>query len=178
MTADAVPVKKEFLLKGESFYYQSPAGEVEKQKVGVFVEMENRKEHNLGMPLPKGIVRVYKRDAGGSLQFVGEDTIDHTPEKETVRVKLGDAFDVVGERKQTEWRKVASDTYESAFEIRLRNHKKEDITVKVVEPVPGDWQMLSSSHPHEKGDAFSAVFKVPVPKDGEATLVYRVRMRY
>lgn len=178
VTADAVPVKKEFLLKGESFYYYSPAGEAVKQKVGVFVEMENRKEHNLGMPLPKGVVRVYKRDAGGSLQFVGEDTIDHTPEKETVRVKLGDAFDVVGERKQTEWRKVASDTYEAAFEIKLRNHKKEDITVKVVEPVPGDWQMLSSSHPHEKGDAFSAVFKVPVPKDGEATLVYRVRMRY
>ncbi|GLI38149.1 DUF4139 domain-containing protein [Geobacter hydrogenophilus] len=178
VTADAVPVKKEFLLKGESFYYYSPASEAVKQKVGVFVEMENRKEHNLGMPLPKGVVRVYKRDAGGSLQFVGEDTIDHTPEKETVRVKLGDAFDVVGERKQTEWKKVASDTYEAAFEIKLRNHKKEDITVKVVEPVPGDWQMLSSSHPHEKGDAFSAVFKVSVPKDGETTLVYRVRMRY
>ncbi len=178
VTADAEPVKKEFLLKGESFYYYSPAGEAVKQKVGVFVEMENRKEHNLGMPLPKGIVRVYKRDAGGSLQFVGEDTIDHTPEKETVRVKLGDAFDVVGERKQTEWKKIAADTYEAAFEIKLRNHKKEDITVKVVEPVPGDWQMLLSSHPHEKGDAFSAVFKVPVPKDGEATLSYRVRMRY
>ncbi|WP_306534292.1 DUF4139 domain-containing protein [Geobacter sp.] len=179
VTADAVPVKKEFLLKGESFYYYSTAGDaMGKQKVGVFVEVENRKEHNLGMPLPKGIVRVYKRDAGGSLQFVGEDTIDHTPEKETVRVKLGDAFDVVAERKQTEWKKIAADTYEAAFEIKLRNHKKEDITVKVVEPVPGDWQMLSSSHPHTKGDAFSAVFNVPVPRDGEATLAYRVRMRY
>jgi hypothetical protein len=178
VTADAVPVMKEFLLKGESFYYYNPAGDAVKQKVGVFVEVENRKEHNLGMPLPKGIVRIYKRDAGGSLQFVGEDTIDHTPEKETVRVKLGDAFDVVGERKQTEWKKIAADTYEAAFEVRLRNHKKEDITVKVVEPVPGDWQMLSSSHPHAKGDAFSAVFKVPVPKDGEAKLTYRVRMRY
>lgn len=178
VTADAVPVRKEFLLKGESFYYYSPAGDAAKQKVGVFVEVENRREHNLGMPLPRGVVRVYKRDAGGSLQFVGEDTIDHTPEKETVRVKLGDAFDVAAERKQTEWRKVASDTYEAAFEITLRNHKKEDITVKVVEPVPGDWQMLSSSHPHAKGDAFSAVFTVPAAKDGETTLTYRVRMRY
>jgi len=178
VTADAVPVMKEFLLKGENFYYYSPAGDAVKQKVGVFVEVENKKEHNLGMPLPKGIVRVYKRDAGGSLQFVGEDTIDHTPEKETVRVKLGDAFDVAAERKQTEWKKVAADTYEAAFEIKLRNHKKEDITVKVVEPVPGDWQMLSSSHPHTTGDAFSAVFKVPVPKDGEAKLTYRVNMRY
>ncbi|QSV46622.1 DUF4139 domain-containing protein [Geobacter benzoatilyticus] len=178
VTADAVPVKKEFLLKGENSYYYSQAGDTVKQKVGVFVELENRKEHNLGMPLPKGIVRVYKRDAGGSLQFVGEDTIDHTPEKETVRIKMGDAFDVAAERKQTEWKKIASDTYEAAFEIKLRNHKKEDITVKVVEPVPGDWQMLSSSHPHTKGDAFSAVFQVPVPKDGETTLSYRVRMRY
>lgn len=178
VTADAVPVRKEFLLKGENSYYYSPAGDTVKQKVGVFVELENRKEHNLGMPLPKGIVRVYKRDAGGSLQFVGEDTIDHTSEKETVRIKMGDAFDVAAERKQTEWKKIASDTYEAAFEIKLRNHKKEDITVKVVEPVPGDWQMLSSSRPHAKGDAFSAVFQVPVPKDGEATLTYRVRMRY
>ena len=178
VAADAIPVKKEFLLKGESFRYYSHAGEAAKQKVGVFMEVENRKEHNLGMPLPKGVVRVYKRDAGGSLQFVGEDTIDHTPEKETVRVKLGDAFDVVAERKRTDWKEIAAGTYEAAFEIKLRNHKKENITVKVVEPVPGDWQMLSSSHPHMKGDAFSAVFQVPVPKDGETTLTYRVRMRY
>ena len=179
LAAEGVPVKKEFVLRGENFYYYNPAGEaMGKQKVGVFAEFENRKEHNLGMPLPRGIVRLYKRDAGGSLQFVGEDSIDHTPEKEKVRVKLGDAFDVVGERKQTEWRKVAADTYEAAFEIKLRNHKKEDVVVKVVEPVPGDWQMLTSSHPHRKGDAFAAEFSVPVPKDGETTLAYRVRMRY
>ncbi|RNC66042.1 MAG: DUF4139 domain-containing protein [Desulfuromonadales bacterium] len=179
VAATGIPVKKEFVVRGENHYYYNPAGgAIGKQKVGVFVEVENRKEHNLGMPLPRGIARVYKRDAGGSLQFVGEDTIDHTPEKEKVRVKLGDAFDVVAERKQTEWKKVASDTYEAAFEVLLRNHKKEDIVVKVVEPVPGDWQMLSSSHPHVKGDAFAAEFSVPVPRDGEAKLLYRVRMRY
>ncbi|WP_298266397.1 DUF4139 domain-containing protein [Geobacter sp.] len=179
VTADAVPVKKEYLFRGESFYYTAPAGDtIGNRKVGVYVELENRRENRLGMPLPKGVVRVYKRDAGGSLQFVGEDAIDHTPEKEKVRVKVGDAFDVVGERKQTEWRKVAADTYEAAFEVRLRNHRKEDIVVRVVEPVPGDWTMLSSSHPHEKGEAHTAEFHVPVPKDGEATLTYRVRMRY
>lgn len=179
LAAEGVPVKKEFVLRGENFYYYNPAGgTMGKQKVGVFAEFENRKEHSLGMPLPRGIVRLYKRDAGGSLQFVGEDSIDHTPEKEKVRVKLGDAFDVVGERKQSEWKKIAADTYEAAFEIKLRNHKKEDIVVKVVEPVPGDWQMLTSSHPHTKGEAFAAEFRVPVPKDGETTLAYRVRMRY
>jgi len=121
---------------------------------------------------------VYKQDSDGSLQFVGEDAIDHTPKDEKVRVKLGEAFDVVGSRKQTDWKKIASDTYEAAFEISLRNHKKEDVTVKVVEPVPGDWTMLSSSHPWKKGDAFAAEFTIPVPKDKETKLTYRVRMRY
>jgi len=149
-----------------------------KQKVGVFVELANRKSANLGLPLPKGIVRVYKRDADATLQFIGEDAIEHTPVDETVRLKLGDAFDVVGNRKQTEWRKLASDTFEAAFEVSLRNHKDEAVTVKVVEPVPGDWQMLSSSIPHKKGDAATAEFPVPVPAKGETVLTYRVRIRY
>jgi len=178
VTADAVPVRKEFLYKGAPHYYYAPYVEAEKQKVGVYVEMENREANRLGMPLPKGVVRVYKRDADGSLQFVGEDAIDHTPRDEKVRIKLGEAFDLAGERKQTDWKKIASDTYEAAFEITLRNHKREDVTVRVVEPVPGDWQMLSTSHEWKKGEAFAAEFQVPVKKDGEAKLAYRVRMRY
>jgi hypothetical protein len=179
VTASTIPVRKEFLLKGQNSYYYSPYGEtMANQKVGVYVEIDNRKEHNLGMPLPKGTVRVYKHDSDGSLQFVGEDAIDHTPKDEKVRVKLGDAFDVVGTRKQTDWKKTATDTYEAAFEVTLRNHKKEDVVVKVVEPVPGDWTMLSSSMGYRKGDAFTAEFQVPVAKDGEAKLTYRVRMRY
>lgn len=109
---------------------------------------------------------------------MGEDAIDHTPKDEKVRIKLGDAFDVVGSRKQTDWRKIAYDTYEAAFEISLRNHKKEDVIVKVVEPVPGDWKMLSSSHEFTKSEAFTAEFQVPVKKDGETKVTYRVRMRY
>jgi len=148
------------------------------QKVGVFVEVENKKEHNLGIPLPKGTVRVYKHDNEGSLQFVGEDSIDHTPKDEKVRIKLGDAFDVVGSRKQTDWKKIAYDTYEASYEISLRNHKKEDVVVKVVEPIPGDWKMLSSSHEYKKTEAFTAEFNIPVPKDKETKLTYRVRMRF
>jgi hypothetical protein len=148
------------------------------QKVGVFVEVANKKENNLGMPLPKGTVRVYKSDKEGSLQFVGEDAIDHTPKDEKVRIKLGDAFDVVGSRKQTDWKKTAYDTYEAAFEISLRNHKKQDVIVKVVEPIPGDWTMLTSSHAYKKSEAFAAEFNIPVPKDREVKLAYRVRMRY
>lgn len=177
--ANMIAVKKELLFYGASHYYRSRYGEVgSNQKIGVFVELENRKENNLGIPLPKGTVRVYKHDSEGSLQFVGEDSIDHTAKDEKVRVKLGEAFDVVGSRKQTDWKKIAYDTYEAAFEISLRNHKKEDVVVKVVEPIPGDWKMLSSSHEHKKNEAFTAEFQVPVAKDGETKLTYRVRMRY
>jgi hypothetical protein len=179
MTAADIPVKKELLYFGAKYYYYSRYGEaMSNQKVGVFVELENKKEYNLGMPLPKGVVRVYKHDTEGSLQFVGEDSIDHTPKDEKIRVKLGDAFDVVGSRKQTDWKKLAYDTYEAAFEISLRNHKKEDVTVKVVEPIPGDWAMLSSSYEYKKTEAFTAEFNIPVPKDKEVKLTYRVRMRY
>jgi hypothetical protein len=179
VTADDIPVRKELLYHGANYYYYNRHGEaVTDQKIGVFVEIRNKKENNLGIPLPKGTVRVYKRDSEGSLQFVGEDSIDHTPKDEKIRIKLGDAFDVVGSRKQTDWKKVASDTYEAAFEISLRNHKKEDVVVKVVEPVPGDWKMLSSSHEYRKSEAFTAEFAIPVPKDKEVKLTYRVRMRY
>jgi len=179
VSASDIPVKKELVYYGANYYYYSAYGAaISNQKIGVFVEIQNKKEHNLGMPLPKGTVRVYKADKEGSLQFVGEDSIDHTPKDEKVRVKLGDAFDVVGSRKQMDWKKIAYDTYEAAFEISLRNHKKEDVVVKIVEPIPGDWTMLSSSHAHKKTEAFTAEFNIPVPADKEVKLTYRVRMRY
>jgi len=179
VNADTIPVRKELVYHGAAYYYYNRHGEaVVNQKVGVFVEIDNRKENNLGIPLPKGTVRVYKYDRENTLQFVGEDAIDHTPKDEKVRIKLGNAFDVVGSRKQTDWKKIASDTYEAGFEIVLRNHKKEDVTVKVVEPIPGDWKMLSSSHGYQKTEAFTAEFLIPVPKDQETKITYRVRMRF
>ncbi|MBI4698712.1 MAG: DUF4139 domain-containing protein [Nitrospirae bacterium] len=179
VSADNISVKKELLYRGAAYYYYSRYTEsTVNQKVGVFVEIKNKKENNLGMPLPKGTVRVYKNDKEGSLQFAGEDSIDHTPKDENIRIKLGDAFDVVGSRKQTDWKKIAYDTYEASFEISLRNHKKEDVVVKVVEPIPGDWAMLSSSHEYKKAEAFTAEFNIPVAKDQESKLTYRVRMRY
>ncbi len=179
VTAERIPVIKELLCRGQNYYYYSRYSDaIPSQKVGVYIEILNRKENNLGIPLPKGTVRVYKHDSEGSLQFVGEDLIDHTAKDEKVRVKLGNAFDVAAATRQTDWKKLASDTYEAAFEISLRNHKKEDIVVKVLEPVPGDWTMVNSSHPYKKADAFAAEFNIPVPKDGETKLTYRVKMRY
>jgi hypothetical protein len=177
--ADRIPVKKELVYRGASFYYLNQYGEIgSNQKIGVFVEIDNRKENNLGIPLPKGTVRVYKHDSEGSLQFVGEDAIDHTPEKERVTIKLGEAFDVVGSRKMTDWKKLAFNRYEAAYELALRNHKKEGVVVKVVEPIPGDWTMVDSSHPYTKTAAFTAEFMIPVLKDSEVKLTYRVRMKY
>jgi hypothetical protein len=179
VTADQVPVKKELVYFGARQYYQNRYVEaVSNQKINVIVEIQNKKENNLGIPLPKGVVRVYKQDAEGSLQFVGEDSIDHTPKDEKIRIKMGNAFDVVGGRKQTDWKKLTADTYEAAFEISVRNHKKEDVVVKVVEPIPGAWTMLASSHEYKKTNAHMAEFMLTVPKDKEVKMTYSVKMRF
>ncbi len=179
LNAPEVRVKKEYRLYGEDYYYRSRYGEAEqKKKISVFIEFDNTKGNGMGMPLPKGIVRVYKHDADKSLQFTGEDTIDHTPKDEKVKIKLGEAFDVTATRKQADWKKIAADTYEAAFEIVLRNHKTEDITVRIIEPVPGDWQVQSASHKAMKASSSQLEMNVPVQKDGEAVVTYRVHMRF
>ena len=179
LDAQEVPVKKEFIYPGAQYYYRSKLGEIiSNQKVGVFIQFLNSTENHLGMPLPKGNVRAYKRDRDGSLQLIGEDAIDHTPKNEKIRLKLGEAFDLKAQRKQTAWEKLASDTYESAYEITLRNHKQEDVVIEVNEPLPGDWKVLESSLPYIKKDASTIGFKVPVAKDQEAKLTYRVRIRF
>jgi hypothetical protein len=151
---------------------------VSNQKVAVFLQVKNSKENRLGMPLPKGKIRVYKADRSGSQQFIGEDWIDHTPKDETVKIKLGNAFDVVGERTQKDFRKLASNLYEVEWEIALRNHKSEAQTVTVIEPVPGDWQVITSSHTYEKIQAHTLKYQIPVPKEGATKLAYRVRIRF
>ena len=184
LSAGAVPVKKEFLLKGRDYYYRSSYGDLgQKLKVGVYVEFDNKERSNLGKPLPKGIVRVYKKDRSGNAQFVGEDNIDHTPKNEQVRLKLGDAFDVTADKKQTDFKKQASTrryhyAFESAYEIKLKNAKKEAVTVTVHEPVPGDWRMLEETQPHTKETAGTAVWRIRVPAEGQRTLRYRVLVRY
>ena len=177
--ASDVPVRKELIYYGAQEYYRNHYGvPMSNQKVQAFLEFKNAKEQRLGIPLPKGKVRVYKADRGGSQQFIGEDWIDHTPKDERVKIKLGNAFDVVGERTQKDFRKISSHLYEVEWEIALRNHKSEDQTVTVIEPVPGDWQVLQSTHAYEKIEAHTLRYKIPVPKDGTTKLVYRVRLRF
>jgi hypothetical protein len=179
LDANQVPLKKLFIFSGspQYYYYQMNQGS-NKQKIGVFLELENTKKNNLGMPLPKGTIRVYKEDKDGSLQFVGEDRIDHTPKDEKFKIKIGEAFDVVGERIQTDYKHLGYNLFEVAFEVSLRNHKKEDISVLVEEPIPGDWEMLSNTHPFEKLSAHLIRFEVPVAKDKEVKVKYRIRFKY
>ena len=183
MSATRVPVKKEFLLEGANYYYSGQHGDLgQKIKVGVFVEFDNKGE-GLGVPLPKGVMRVYKKDSQGNAQFVGEDRIDHTPKNETARLKLGDAFDLTADKKQTAFQKLAGTSrfnyvFESAYEIVLKNAKPEAVTVIVREPMPGDWAMVSESQPHTKAASGTAEWQVRVPAEGKTTLTYRVRVRY
>ena len=181
LEASGFEVKKEFVLNGQRYYYSgyNNPGAAIKEKVGVFVQFRNSQLNKLGMPLPAGTIRLYQKDDKGNQQFIGEDKIDHTPKDEDVRVKVGDAFDIVAERKQTDYKVLASGhLYEYAYEIKIRNHKEGPITVVVNEPIGGDWEMVASTFEAKKTAAFAAQFNVPVAKDGEATLSYRVRVRY
>ena len=179
LEARDVTLDKTFRVIGSSYLYRNQQGSTIKDiKVGVYISFSNTVANSLGMPLPKGIVRVYKADSSGNNQFVGEDSIDHTPKDEEIELKLGDAFDVVAERTQTDYRKLGDQRCETAWKVEVRNHKDEDIDVELVEPLYGDWEVLESSLPYEKRDARTIVFSMPVVKDGAATCTYRVRVRW
>jgi hypothetical protein len=178
LTASNIGVEKTYEFRGDVNFYSQPIPPQKDQKVAVQLKFKNEEATALGMPLPAGTVRVYEEDSQGLLQFSGEDRIKHTPKDEEVKVKLGNAFDVVGERTQTDFQAIASNVHEAAFEIKIRNHKDKDISVDIVEPMTSDWTILQNSQPFKKKDAQTAVFTVPVPKDGETVVTYRVRVRF
>jgi len=160
LAATEVPIAKDLIYYGAQDYYRNAYGvPVSNQKVGVYLEVKNSRENRLGLPLPKGKIRVYKADGSGSQQFIGEDWIDHTPKDERVKIKMGNAFDLVGERTQKDFKKVASNLYEVEWEISLRNHKSQAQTVTVIEPV-------------------TLKYQIAVPKEGAAKIAYRVRIRF
>lgn len=184
LSATKIPVHKEFLLQGQNHYYRGSYGLIgQKLKVGVFVEFNNDEQSNLGLPLPKGIVRVYKNDKSGNAQFIGEDHVDHTPKNEEIRLKLGDAFDVTADKKQTNFEKAHSFgkyrySYTASFQIDLKNAKNKEVEVVVREPIPGDWKMKKQSHKHKKAASGTAEWKIKVPAEGKTTLTYEVLVRY
>jgi hypothetical protein len=179
LEAENIKIDKKLIFYGQQYWFRGQYGQVQSnQKVGVYLDFKNEEKNKLGMPLPKGTIRVYKADKSGAKQFVGEDQIDHTPRDEKIRVKMGEAFDVVGDRKQMEWRALGSCVSESRWEIEIRNHKDTAIEVEDYEPIGGDWTVLESSLPYEKKDAGTFTFNVKVPARGKTKFHYRVRLRY
>jgi hypothetical protein len=172
LTAHNVPIRKTLELRGSAYYYRIATPDLgTRLPVGVYVSFANR-GGDLGVPLPAGTVRLYKADSKGLSQFAGADTIDHTPRNETVRLHLGDSFDVTANKKQTDFQFEGGCNYESAYEIRLGNAKRVPQTVEVVEPIPGQWTILDENLPHQKSSAFTATWSVRVPADSHVTLRY------
>ena len=191
LSAAAVPVQKEYRLQGDvNGYYNSLRDarpeDGDKRKVEVSISFKNDEANKLGLPLPKGIVRVYKNDSGQRTQFIGEDRIDHTAKNDEVRLKLGNTFDVNGVWKLLDVKRMdkgklgkllEDDEFEATYRIELSNAKKEAVTVKVVEPIPGDWRIIEENLPHEKVGANHAQWQVDVPADGKTELQYKVRIK-
>jgi len=180
LEGSGVPVEKRFVINGQNFYYhnqQNPGSPI-KDNVMVYYKFRNEEKSGLGMPMPAGNVRVYQKDSKGNILFVGEDRIDHTPKDEALNIHIGNAFDVISERKQTDYKRIDTHLWEMEFEITLRNHKDSPISVEVNEPIGGDWEMLTSSYKYTKTAAWAAQFNVPVAANGTSLLKYRIRARW
>ncbi|MGO9129904.1 MAG: DUF4139 domain-containing protein [Bryobacteraceae bacterium] len=161
----------------ESIRNQAEYGTLSNTKVWAMLEFRNSERSQLGMPLPKGKVKVYRRDVDGRNEFVGEDAIDHTPQDETVRLYTGNAFDIVGERRQTNFRANNNAHWiDESFEIKVRNHKKEPVEVRVVEHMYRSlqWELTSKSDDSTKKDSRTIEFRPTIPAGGEAVITYTV----
>ena len=145
------------------------------RNVAVTLSFQNAKGNHLGMPLPAGTVRVMKRDKDGSLEFVGEDRIDHTPKDEKITLQVGNAFDLTGDRQVTDSRTLSKRSDQQTIEITLKNHKDVDVTIDDVENVGESWQITSQSMPFEKKNASEIVFHVPVKANGEQKVTYTIQ---
>jgi hypothetical protein len=179
LNASGVPISKVYEVDGQSYYFRSAMrpGAPTRDPVQIYYKFKNEAKGSLGMPLPSGTVRVYEADSQGNVLFAGEDHIGHTPKDEEVSLHVGNTFDVVADRKQTDYKEVSPRVREMEYEITLRNHKTIPVTVEVNEPIGGDWEMISANQQWTKTAAFAAQFTVPVAKDGTTVLRYRVRVR-
>ena len=184
LAAASVPVAKEYVLQGGGHYYQSRYnGGVQKEKIAVYLGLENSEQNGIGLPLPEGVVRVYKKDSSGSSQFVGEDHIDHTPDMGSIDLKLGNAFDITAERVQTDFRKMRADpgfrsAFRSSYEIELSNAKEISVRVNVREMMPGNWKVSRESLKSKKLAASLAEWVVEIPAKSAVTLAYTVEAHF
>jgi len=181
MAASGIPVTKQYLITDAANVwgrYSTSFGEAERVNATVKLKFVNDEKSKMGMPLPKGVVRVYKADSQGEAVFVGEDSIDHTPKNEDVNLTLGQAFDITARAKQTDFEQVSDRVFENEYEVEIKNAKADKVTIDVREQMPGDWKMIKESQEHKKLDAHTAGWLVEVPGNGSTKLTYRVRMEF
>lgn len=166
-----------YRLEGGQNFYFGPMGETPREEqVPVYLEWVNGGANYPGMPLPAGLVRIYETEPGGAKFFSGEDRIGHTPAERKISLKAGKAFDLVAERKQTEFKRLSDRLRQVSMEIKLVNRKKEAVIVQVEEVFPGDWKITGSSHPYEKLSSNRVKFSPGVPPGGTVTVVYSVQL--
>ena len=176
LTGEGVDVNKIFVFDpGYQYYY---SGDTAEGDIEVRLQFMNSEENGLGIPLPEGTIRVYKEDSSGSLQFIGEDWIDHTPKDEEIEILMGEAFDIVGERSVMDRREIRYDTWEYDVRVTIRNHKEEDVEIVYWDHVWGDWEVRQSTHEYEQKDASTVEFIIPVNSDGETVLEYTIRREW
>lgn len=177
LSAKSVPVAKRYVFEAPPVpIWQSTAGK-QSAKAQTWIDFNNTKAAQLGFALPKGIVRVYQ-ESQAQWQYVGEDSIDHTPRDEKVSLKVGEAFDIVGDRQQTKYHRLGDRQSESGYRIALRNHKDIPVTVTVVEKLSGDWSVTEKSQDYVKRDAQTLEFTVTIPARQEKVVTYTVKTVY
>jgi hypothetical protein len=176
--AARVPMRREYVLSGQPWWYQSPAPDLPSiEHPQVRIRFENEGIAGTDEPLPAGAIHTWRTDERGRLQFSGGAFVPHTAAGEDVAVTIGAAFDIVAERVQTDYRQLDPRTFESAWRIEIRNRGRTDASVLVVETMPGfEWTIVEESLAHERIDAQVVRWTVPVPARGATTLTYRVRV--
>lgn len=182
LSASGIPAVREYLLTGADYYYRGIYDNLgEKLRPAVFLIFANNflnKEGAVGKPLPAGIVRAYARDSQGAAQFVGEDRIEHTAKNEIVRLRLGEAFDISAERKQTKFKLISDKVAEASYRLVIHNAKPENVVLKVQEPIPGDWEIIQENLQHTQLSSRTAQWEIALPAERSTTLEYTVRTRW
>ncbi len=176
LEGEGISVNKIFVFDPGYAYYGR--GDTAEGDIEVRLKFMNSERNGLGIPLPKGILRVYKEDSSGALQFIGEDRIDHTPKDEEIEVFLGEAFDIVGERSVMDRRQIRNDCWEYDVKVTIRNHKDERVEITYWDHVWGDWEVRSTTHEYKQKDASTVEFVFPVNADGETVLEYTIRREW
>jgi len=177
LNAQSIPVRRQYTVRSEQYFFtQAMRGQPMDTRAAVELTFNNDKAAKLGMPLPAGIVRVYGQDAEGAPQFMGEDRINHTAVGGEVRLNLGNDFDITVQREQVNYVRATDTISLSTWRVTVSNAKPRPVTVRVIEPIPGSWEIAKESHPHTKQDAGAALWTLEVPAKGKTVLEYNARI--